>query len=98
LRAGGSSSPRSKSAEGPCEQILLVTGCCMNRWTIGDVTITRVVEHEGTSDLSFILTQATPEAIVAVLWLRPHFADDRARGTMSVHSFVITSQGQRIVV
>jgi glyoxylase-like metal-dependent hydrolase (beta-lactamase superfamily II) len=70
----------------------------MSTWTVGEVTITRVIENEGTSDLSFLLKEGTPENVRSVPWLRPHFADDDGRGTMSVHAFVIVSQGQRIVV
>ena len=47
----------------------------MNRWKIGDVTITRVVEMETTSKATFVLKEGTPENIRAVQWLVPHFAD-----------------------
>jgi glyoxylase-like metal-dependent hydrolase (beta-lactamase superfamily II) len=67
-------------------------------WKVGDVTITRVVENEATSDISFLLKDASRHNIKAVSWLRPHFADDAGLATMSVHSFVVVSQGVRIVV
>ncbi len=51
----------------------------MNRWKIGDVTITRVVESETATDLSMLLPDATPENIRKEEWLRPHFADDNGR-------------------
>jgi hypothetical protein len=48
----------------------------MGSWKVGDVTITRVVENEATSDISFLLKDASSHNIKAVSWLRPHFADD----------------------
>jgi glyoxylase-like metal-dependent hydrolase (beta-lactamase superfamily II) len=70
----------------------------MNHWNIGEVKITRVIENEGTSDISFLLKDATPENISTVSWLRPHFADALGLASMSVHTFVVVSQDQRIVV
>lgn len=70
----------------------------MNTWRIGDVTITRVIENEGASDISFLLPDATPDKLREIAWLSPNFADEAGRGRMSVHSFVIVSQGLRIVV
>ena len=35
----------------------------MNRWQIGDVRITRIVEMEVAGGKRFILPQATPEAV-----------------------------------
>ena len=35
----------------------------MQRWQLGDVTITRVVELEALGGMSFILPQAQPEAV-----------------------------------
>jgi len=37
----------------------------MQRWTIGDVTITRVIEVEGPVPASFLLRDATPERLAA---------------------------------
>jgi hypothetical protein len=41
----------------------------MNRWKIGDVTITRVVEMETTSKATFVLKDGSPENIRTVSWL-----------------------------
>jgi len=52
----------------------------MNRWQIGDVTITRFVEMETLSKGTFVLPDATLENIQrAGEWLRPHFADENGR-------------------
>ena len=70
----------------------------MNRWKIGDVTITRVVEMETTSKATFVLKEGSPENIRTVPWLRPHFANPDGKVIMSVHAFVIESPGHRMVV
>ena len=68
------------------------------KWTIGDVTITKIVELEMTGGSRFLLPQATKEAILPIAWLRPHFADAEGRLVMSIHTFVVEAGGQRIVV
>ena len=71
----------------------------MERWKIGEVTITRVVELEMKSRATFILPDATQENLAAAGdWLQPHFCDAEGRAIMSVHSFVIESAGARILV
>jgi len=68
------------------------------KWTIGDVTVTKIVELEVTGGTRFLLPQATPEAILPIAWLRPHFADETGRLRMSIHSFVVQTPTQRIIV
>ncbi|MGA8566639.1 MAG: hypothetical protein WB580_02495, partial [Candidatus Binataceae bacterium] len=70
----------------------------MNRWKIGEVTITRIVEMETTSKATFVLKDGSPENIRSVPWLRPHFANPDGKVIMSVHAFVIESPGHRMVV
>jgi len=70
----------------------------MNRWKIGDVTITRIVEMETTSKATFVLKEGSPENIRTVPWLRPHFANPDGKVIMSVHAFVMESPGHRMVV
>jgi len=68
------------------------------KWTIGDVTVTKIVELEVTGGSRFLLPQATPEDILPITWLRPHFADDSGRLRMSIHSFIVETPDRRIVV
>jgi glyoxylase-like metal-dependent hydrolase (beta-lactamase superfamily II) len=68
------------------------------RWVIGDVTVTKIVEMEATGGSRFLLPQATPEAILPIDWLRPHFADQNGRLHMSIHSFIVETPTQRIIV
>lgn len=70
----------------------------MRSWRVGDVTITKVVELEATGGSKFLLPQATPEAILPLTWLQPHFADENGRLKMSIHAFVVQTPTRRIVV
>jgi len=68
-------------------------------WTVGPVTVTRVVE--GTTEFSarmFLpaLTEAQIEAVGA--WATPYLNDDKRRLLLSVHSFVVQTPESTIVV
>jgi len=68
------------------------------KWTIGDVTVTKIVELEMTGGSRFLLPQATPEEVLPIAWLQPHFADENGRLRMSIHSFIVETPDWRIVV
>jgi len=70
----------------------------MQSWRVGDVTITKLVELEATGGSRFLLPMATPEAILPITWLRPHFADEEGRLRMSIHAFIVQTPERRIVV
>jgi len=71
----------------------------MNHWQIGNVRITRFVELETLSKGTFVLPEATLENIQgAGEWLRPHFADESGRVRMSIHAYMVESDGKRIIV
>ncbi|MGB3447866.1 MAG: MBL fold metallo-hydrolase [Xanthobacteraceae bacterium] len=67
-------------------------------WTVGRVKITKIVEMETVGHTRFILPQATPDKIQQMPWLVPHFANDEGRLRLSVHSLVVETPSQRIVV
>lgn len=69
-----------------------------NRWKVGDVTITRIVEMEVTGGSRFILPDATKEEVQPIGWLQPHFADAEGRLIMSIHALVIETPDRRIIV
>ena len=69
----------------------------MQRWKVGDVTITRIVELQ-LPGLKFILPDATVENLAKIPWLKPHFVDETGDAVASVHMLVVESQGQTIVV
>jgi glyoxylase-like metal-dependent hydrolase (beta-lactamase superfamily II) len=70
----------------------------MERWKVGDVSITRVVELALASGATFILPDATPENVGPIAWLAPHFMDPEGQLVMSVHALVVESRGRRILV
>jgi glyoxylase-like metal-dependent hydrolase (beta-lactamase superfamily II) len=70
----------------------------MNRWQIGDVKITRVVESENAFDMAMLLPDATPENIRKEEWLRPNFADDKGAAKLSIHAYAIESGGRKIII
>lgn len=70
----------------------------MQKWRIGDVTVTKVVELEATGGTRFILPQATREATSAISWMYPHFMNAEGRLIMSIHALIIEAPGRRILV
>ena len=69
-----------------------------NRWRIGDVTVTRVVELEMSGGTRFILPDALRDAVKPIGWLRPHFADPDGNLIMSIHALVVETPVRRILV
>ena len=70
----------------------------MNRWQIGDVKITQVIELEATGGSRFILPDATKELVKTISWLSPHFADPDGRLIMSIHALIVETKDRRIMV
>ena len=70
----------------------------VQRWKVGDVTITKVVEIEIPGPASWIIPQATPENLARETWLQPHFADAEGVAIMSVHALVVESAGCKVLV
>jgi len=71
----------------------------MQRWQIGDVNITRIIETEDTSMAAEImLPEAKPENVLPIEWLRPHFIDAEGNLITSIFSLLIESRGKKIVV
>jgi glyoxylase-like metal-dependent hydrolase (beta-lactamase superfamily II) len=70
----------------------------MASWQIGKVRVTQVVESRGATAPGFLFDDLTPGQVQAHRWLRPHFAHADGRLFMSIHCFVIESDGRRIVV
>lgn len=70
----------------------------LQRWKIGDVEITKVVEIEIPGPATWIIPQATPENLAQERWLQPHFADADGIAVMSVHALVVESGGCKVLV
>jgi glyoxylase-like metal-dependent hydrolase (beta-lactamase superfamily II) len=67
-------------------------------WQVGKVKITKIVELETVGSTRFILPLASNEEIQKLPWLIPHFATEEGRLKMSIHSLVVETPSQRIVV
>jgi len=70
----------------------------MNQWHVGDVKITRVVELEIPGGTKFLLPQATPETVLPIDWLRPHFVTEDGKLILSIHALVVETPNHKIVV
>ena len=70
----------------------------MQKWKIGDVTITKVVESEIPGKATWIVPDATPERLREIERCKPHFVREDGSAVMSVHALLVESQGQKIVV
>lgn len=68
-------------------------------WKIGDVTVTRLVETVSAVPPQILYPNASLETLSDELdWLQPHFIDSEGRMLLSIHSFLVKSQGMRIVI
>lgn len=69
-------------------------------WTVGQVRITRVEEVVTYVDASVLMPSFTPDMLDPHRdWLVPHFFSDRNnKMALSIHSFVVESQGTTIVI
>jgi len=70
----------------------------MQRWKIGEVSVTKIVEIEMASSARWLLPQASRQNLLEVPWLQPHFCNAEGRVIMSVHMFVIEADGLRFAV
>ena len=62
----------------------------MQTWTIGEATITKVLEMESVWPGFAVIPQATPEAVLDHDWLLGPFADpESGRVRLSFHAFGI---------
>lgn len=69
----------------------------MHKWKIGNVNVTQIIELTTASLGPHLLPQATPEVLNAIPWMHP-FTDDEGKMILSMHSLIIESQGQTIMV
>ncbi len=71
----------------------------MKSWQVGDVTVTRIVELWDFQDnINMTMPDATPEEVVAMEWLHPHYATPDGRQRMNFQGFVVQASGRVIVV
>ncbi len=66
---------------------------------LGAIRIERVVEWTGPTRPTWLLPDATKEAVAAHRdWLAPHFLDERGRFLMSIHAFLVRAPGLVVLV
>jgi glyoxylase-like metal-dependent hydrolase (beta-lactamase superfamily II) len=71
----------------------------MLSWKVGDVSIKCVVEFEPVMSGSGLFPMSTPEELHSQAeWLQPDFMDGEGNLLMSIHAFLLESQGERILV
>ena len=69
------------------------------QWKIGDVTVTRVVEHTATLPVTGFFPMATAEELGRhVQWLNPWTLDDDNNVYLSIHALGVESEGRKILV
>jgi glyoxylase-like metal-dependent hydrolase (beta-lactamase superfamily II) len=68
------------------------------QWKIGDVRITKVVEHELPIPLNGLLVDVADAVIARNQWLAPDFLTPEGLGKLSIHALVIDTGEQRILV
>lgn len=71
----------------------------MDRYDIGDIEITKVVEDVAPTSPKFIFADVSYEDLQRHRdWMHPHFLDDSGKLVMSIHSFVVKTRHHTILV
>jgi glyoxylase-like metal-dependent hydrolase (beta-lactamase superfamily II) len=73
-------------------------GTTLRSWQIGDVTITRIDELRFAQPPQHMFAGATADLVAQYGWLKPHFVDGEGQLRMYFNSFVVESEGRRIMV
>jgi glyoxylase-like metal-dependent hydrolase (beta-lactamase superfamily II) len=68
------------------------------RWTVGSVTITSVVEDQTEGPVSFLFPDATEEMVQRHPWLVPDWADASGSISLRVQAFVVEIDGLTVLV
>jgi glyoxylase-like metal-dependent hydrolase (beta-lactamase superfamily II) len=70
----------------------------MQKWRVGEVTITGVVEREGLGDINALIPLATSKDLLAIPWLYPHFRDATGQFRAAAQALVIETPSRRRIV
>jgi glyoxylase-like metal-dependent hydrolase (beta-lactamase superfamily II) len=71
----------------------------VQRWQIGDVRITRIIETEDKSMTAEVMVpEAIPENVLPIEWLQPHFIDSEGNLISSIFSLLVESAGKKLVI
>ena len=69
-----------------------------NRWKVGAVTVTKILEQEIDFPPGMMFAGLSPEQVGSVGWLSPSYVSKEGNLRISVHAYVIESKGVRIIV
>lgn len=70
----------------------------MLTWTIGETTVTAIVESETALPRAMLLPESTQAELAAIDWLPDHFVTEAGDLRLAVQALVIQTPGKRIVV
>ncbi len=70
----------------------------MQKWHIGDVTITKIVEQDMITGPDLVIPMATPENLLTMPWLQPHFVTETGQMKLSIHALIIETPEHKIIV
>ncbi|MEO2174233.1 MAG: MBL fold metallo-hydrolase [bacterium] len=67
------------------------------KWSIGDFTVTRIQEVVF-PEFSDVIPSATPEVVKQIKWLFPHFVTEDGYLSLSIHSLIVETPDNKLVV
>jgi glyoxylase-like metal-dependent hydrolase (beta-lactamase superfamily II) len=70
----------------------------MRTWSVGDVTISQIVEQVMPEGIPGLIPNATREALRAIPWLYPEFITEAGDASLSLHALVVDTPTKRILV
>ena len=71
----------------------------IKRWSVGRVTVTRIVERSPLDmPVTALFPEETEELVGPFKWLRPHFVSPEGRLLIAFQCFVVEAPGKRMVV
>jgi glyoxylase-like metal-dependent hydrolase (beta-lactamase superfamily II) len=71
----------------------------LRTWRVGDVEITRIVQLWNYEDhINMTIEDATPEEVIAMRWLHPHFATPDGRKRINFQGFVVVTPTHKLMV
>lgn len=74
----------------------------LEQWTVGSILITKLVEFESRAPASIFVAHAlrgaTEDEVLAIDWLRPKWVDEAGTIGAGVHSFLVQTADQRLVI
>ena len=71
----------------------------MTGWKIGSATVTPAIELTLPIPATFLLPQATPEALAPYAdWLRPGYMTEQGLINLTIQAFLVESRGRKVIV